>query len=1533
MAAIRGCRPRAAGGLHAGNAPVHVLEPTPRPQLTFTDDGPGEISSSGPRHDNDKVDYREIRILPTIDEILAIDRPIYMPKKDIRWDHPLPNGPARVLDSLFRQLRYDSIEAIRDICYSAAQTSFLNVDANGLPQALDHDHARHETLAGNRYFLYPHVQVEELLAHEAKSIVVRASYTCPAFMRGRFMYDCGRLQEGMLMALLQLDHSTRELSVYFLEVSLSQSTFSMDSFNGGGRRAAVQLAFLPTSSRDDVHQLCRLGLGLCQHTELVLVEFPKVLFAGFYNCLKRLQEMRESDFAFRRYIAPSMPQMEAWLAMEQNLAAGQPPIIDCPPPAYATAPGFNYDLSSVVSPSSRNTSMSPEDLSRDTALDVLKRDTTLDDGQAVAFRNSLMREFAFTQGPPGCGKTYLGVQLAKAILPSRPTAKPILVVCLTNHALDSFLKDLRDAGVTGLLRVGSGSKEEWTDQINLKTRKRKTRMTKDESEAMNVYATRKKETFSELDLICKGNSISSKAHTGMVPWHYVEEILFERYPKVHAQLTTNAASSLAKAFTFEYWSGGGDLKSLRDLHVELATRLNEVSLNRDKTPSEEVEAILLDITYFTERQSNSAGDSNVWTLAYGERQALLRSWEEQVDQEHFAAKLTALYLEFQDSAQEMKRVNGEREIRIMGSHDVIGMTTTACAARWEQLLSVDVEIVICEEAGEVMEAHTLCSLLPTVQHAIFIGDPLQLRPETNEQALSLETRTGSQYRLDESLLERLMLPRDPSVSAIPISQLNIQRRMHPDIANITRITYPYLRDHETTLGRPPTQGLEQRMFWWDHRIQELEADDSKSHINLHEVEMVAGLVDYLLRAGAYDHGDIAVLTPYSGQLLKLHERLSVTCDIWLSDKDRELLLDEELLALGDEGKATKDEIAMCDMLRVASVDNFQGEEAKVIILSTVRSGGSAGFLATMNRINVACSRAQNGFYIIGDSQTLSQVPMWRQVISTFSGRIGASLMTCCNVHPEHRHAVGQPSDFDAVPACSAVCGQRLDCGHECRESCHPPQLHARFVCQEPCTKVFSCGHGCSKLCYQTCGPCEQSVDEITLSCGHPGKALCSGTVAKCEVVITRKPLDCGHTLDIRCGEDPDARTFCDQPCSHILGCGHQCRGHPNRVVTLAWRDVITASHVQSRVVHHVPKVANMALAKIVVKTSVTHVSNRWPPLIADVVDRLVAKMGRKVHRYATAIDVVEQKLAGTFDSLVKDIRPNPLAAKGNIALILRRNREVLDLQKAIVSYRKEVIDRIQFNVGKQHEAFPDIVPSYVFVFHHQFDVLECRVISVRLSDTLRLASHLLGLQDPSFGVQRQALKMLEYAHKEAMGCIEFCQGALDNEVISTSPRIDAEIRLHQIHFNLVAKAIKSKLSRSGVSQDSDLSKSDDDLIEAKLKAVSDICEHYPSSLGLFMATATEFVQLLKRETGMEDNVRIPGVQTGKVREIEKTWSQFEVGHLTVCVKMHPYSAKTFSQGCPECGKRVMTGREVYQQTSAHLFEDRFLEAMRKIGKE
>ncbi|EXJ56956.1 hypothetical protein A1O7_07300 [Cladophialophora yegresii CBS 114405] len=974
MAIIRAHIPAGPDGQTPQRFSANILSRDPRPPLSFTDDGPGRLSLLGPRHDNDHDDFRKIKILPTQDEILAIDRPVYMPKKDLTQQHFLENGPGRHLDTLFRQLRCDSTETIRDICYSAAQVAFLKIGSNS------DGHVRQETSAGHRYFLYRNIRVQELLSHEHKSMVVRVSYDCPPFMRGRNLYESGRFQNGMLVALLQLNNTTMEFSVYYMEVTLAQTTFSMDAFNGRGTQAAVQLNFLPTSSHDDVLQLCRHALGLKMDNELYLVEFPKILFAGVYNCLKCLQDMKDSDFAFPQYVAPRISIHDALLARELNFAVGSPSRFPCLPPSYARAPEFRYNLEKTVGPHSPISSVSLEDLCRPSTLDILKRETTLDEGQAVAFRDSLMRDFACTQGPPGCGKTYLGLKVAQAVLESRPVQKPVLLVCLTNHALDSFLADLRDAGVSGLLRVGSGSKEEWTNSINLRDLRRKIRFKREESNVMQTHTLQKKESIAGLDELCK--AVSCQSQTGAVPWHYVRDVLYSDHRDVHAQFTTTANVPLAQSFTFEYWSAGGDLTTIRDLHLELANRLAQASASRDKRPAEDVDKLLFDLSWDAELRSFNAGLSSIWNMPLSQRQSLIKSWEKKVDKEALAQKMMSLYVESQHHEQEIKRIRNERDGRIMAAHNIVAMTTTACAARWEVLRALDLQIVICEEAAEIMEAHTLCSLLPSVEHAVFIGDPQQLRPEANEQMLSLGSSVGRQYRLDESLLERLMMPQDVSAHSIPASHLSIQRRMHPQIADITRLTYPYLKDHESTHARSPVHGLAQRMFWWDHRSPELEADDLKSHANLHEVEMVASLVEYLLCRGAYEQAEIAVLTPYAGQLLRLYKRLEATCDIWLSDKDREAMLEEELLALGEEGRTTKDKVVMSNMLRIATVDNFQGQEAKVIILSTVRSGGKAGFLKILNRINVACSRARNGKFL--RSPAYFSVPRALPVLWLFS---------------------------------------------------------------------------------------------------------------------------------------------------------------------------------------------------------------------------------------------------------------------------------------------------------------------------------------------------------------------------------------------------------------------------------------------------------------------------------------------------------------------------------------------------------------------
>jgi hypothetical protein len=59
-------------------------------------------------------------------------------------------------------------------------------------------------------------------------------------------------------------------------------------------------------------------------------------------------------------------------------------------------------------------------------------------------------------------------------------------------------------------------------------------------------------------------------------------------------------------------------------------------------------------------------------------------------------------------------------------------------------------------------------------------------------------------------------------------------------------------------------------------------------------------------------------------------------------------------------------------LRMTTVDNYQGEENKIIICSCVRSNPKniSGFLKVQNRVNVMLSRAKMAMYLIGNRETV-----------------------------------------------------------------------------------------------------------------------------------------------------------------------------------------------------------------------------------------------------------------------------------------------------------------------------------------------------------------------------------------------------------------------------------------------------------------------------------------------------------------------------------------------------------------------------------
>jgi superfamily I DNA and/or RNA helicase len=76
--------------------------------------------------------------------------------------------------------------------------------------------------------------------------------------------------------------------------------------------------------------------------------------------------------------------------------------------------------------------------------------------------------------------------------------------------------------------------------------------------------------------------------------------------------------------------------------------------------------------------------------------------------------------------------------------------------------------------------------------------------------------------------------------------------------------------------------------------------------------------------------------------------------------------------------------------KIGSVEEFQGQERKVIIMSAVRSSPTLldtdihhalGFVASPKRLNVALTRARALLIILGNPHLLVHDPSWRSVLN------------------------------------------------------------------------------------------------------------------------------------------------------------------------------------------------------------------------------------------------------------------------------------------------------------------------------------------------------------------------------------------------------------------------------------------------------------------------------------------------------------------------------------------------------------------------
>lgn len=69
----------------------------------------------------------------------------------------------------------------------------------------------------------------------------------------------------------------------------------------------------------------------------------------------------------------------------------------------------------------------------------------------------------------------------------------------------------------------------------------------------------------------------------------------------------------------------------------------------------------------------------------------------------------------------MKEMEAELDLAILREAQIIGMTTTG-AAKYKSLYErLDIEVVVIEEAAEILESHVVAALSSSTKHLIMIG--------------------------------------------------------------------------------------------------------------------------------------------------------------------------------------------------------------------------------------------------------------------------------------------------------------------------------------------------------------------------------------------------------------------------------------------------------------------------------------------------------------------------------------------------------------------------------------------------------------------------------------------------------------------------------------------------------------------------------------------------------------------------------------------------------------------------------------------
>lgn len=306
--------------------------------------------------------------------------------------------------------------------------------------------------------------------------------------------------------------------------------------------------------------------------------------------------------------------------------------------------------------------------------------------------------------------------------------------------------------------------------------------------------------------------------------------------------------------------------------------------------------------------------------------------------------------------------------KIISNADIILTTLSSCQnsaldifrSTKQEMIGISnnvINFLIIDEASQCIEPEIIMPLVyESITKVIMIGDPLQL-PAT------VISSTAKNANYGRSLFERF----DTYFSDIksdkqsPIIRLTQQFRMHKDICS-----FPSKQFYNSTLETANGSGFHTSVTINPYFIFDIldsqESSSQSSKSNPTEVMFICKLFRQILDKICYKPwqplpASIGIITFYQEQKQALIAELSEQ-------------FSSELV----------------NIIKIDTVDAFQGQECDIVILSCVRAPddkgrfGSIGFVRSQQRMNVALTRARCLLCVCLHSRTFSRAPIWKQML-------------------------------------------------------------------------------------------------------------------------------------------------------------------------------------------------------------------------------------------------------------------------------------------------------------------------------------------------------------------------------------------------------------------------------------------------------------------------------------------------------------------------------------------------------------------------